>query len=634
MAFRHIILDSRYRSAWGRTLQLWKPLAIWTLFVWLMLTIVVVPATTALVHIGLIRGDQLVISNSDILHFILSPKGAAYLLLLGSLGIITSVVRFAGIFQIVTCQMKNRPITVKEVILQTVPSVPRMFRLAMVSILLGLLFLAVIAAGFGLIYLAFLSGHDINYYLMSQPVEWRNALIAGGVWLLFCFVITVYSFGRMSAALPAFLDCNISIRRAILNSWETMGNRAVPLLKMVGFTLSAWFILLLLTEAALLAAITFVVDQVPDWLQRYRALAIIAGIYFIITQGVRTLLGFLGFSFLSVLITKFYHEDSQLKMNTLPPPGLNELKEKLNRGLERYYTPMRALLFVCILIAAGLGTGAYLAAEIPAVKNVKILAHRAGPRPAPENTVLALKRAIEIGADAAEIDVMRTADGTVIAFHDSDLMRMANDPRQIRNLTYPEITELGIKHLANQPQIEAQIPTLEQILVAGQNRIDFMIELKYYWRDPELLDDVLDIVGTLGMRDNVAIASQDLGPIRNVSAANPTIETGYISALSIGSTARLPVQFIAVQHQQLSSSLVRSAIENNMNIYAWTVNQPGRVAELINLGVDGIITDDPEMAIQVKDTIRELSLAERLLLTIIGWQPVASDSFLVTENRQ
>lgn len=634
MAFRHIILDSRYRSAWGRTLQLWKPLAIWTLFVWLMLTIVVVPATTALVHVGLIRGDQLVISNKDILHFIFSPKGAAYLLLLGSLGIITSVVRFAGIFQIVTCQMKNRPITVKEVILQTVPSVPRMFRLAMVSIVLGLLFLIVIASGFGLIYLAFLSGHDINYYLLSQPLEWRNALIAGGVWLLFCFVILVYSFGRMSAALPAFLDCNISIRKAILNSWKTMGHRAVPLLKMVAFTLSAWFILLLLTEAALLAAITFVVEQIPDWLQRSRALASIAGIYFIISQGVRTLLGFLGFSFLSVLITKFYHEDSQLKMNTLPPPGLTELKEKLNRGLERYYTPMRALLFVSTLIAAGLGTGAYLAAEIPAAKDVKILAHRAGPRPAPENTVLALKQAIEIGANAAEIDVMRTADGTVIAFHDRDLMRMANDPRLVRNLTYSEITELGFRHFASQNQRGAQIPTLEEVLVAGQNRIEFMIELKYYWQDPELLDDVLEIVEALGMRDNVAIASQELGRIRNVSAADPTIETGYISALSIGSTARLPVQFIAVQHQQISSSLVRSAIESDMNVYAWTVNQPGRVAELINLGVDGIITDDPEMAIQVKDTIREFSLAERLLLTIIGWQPVAPDSTSIAENRQ
>ena len=621
MPLRQIFLDKTYRSAWSRTFQLWKPLAVWTLLVWLIFTLLIVPATLALIHFGLIRGDRLVVSNEEILNFLLTPTGISFVLLVGSTVIIASIIRFAGIFQIVTCHMKRLPITVKELAVQTAPTIPRMFRLSLFSILLGLFVALFLLLGVAVVYGIFLAGQDINYYLTVQPPEWTYALISGGIWLLFSGAIALYVLGRISIALPTFLDCNITIREAIRRSWAIMGDRSVKLLKLIGGTGVIWFLLLMITEATLLAITVFTIDQVSEWVEHPRAITSIAGLYFITSQLMKSVIGFFGFSFITVLLTKFYHEESGLKQNAPPAPNFSELKAKVSRNFDRVYTPVRAGLLVVILLSAGLGAGAYLSTNIPTADEVKILAHRTGPPPAPENTLAALELAIEQGADIAEIDVMQTTDGTVVVFHDRDMMRMARDPRRIENVTYAEIAGLAQIPDGGFPPEERRIATLEEMLLRGKDQIGFMIELKYYDFDPQLAGEVIRIIQETGMEEQVSIASLQIDPLRDLQRTGTNIDTGYISAISIGNLVRLPVQYIAVQHQQINGAMIRSAREYDIEVYAWTVNSPERVAAMINLGVDGIITDSPEMAGEVASSVQELTLPERLLLNITGWQP-------------
>jgi len=405
-----------------------------------------------------------------------------------------------------------------------------------------------------------------------------------------------------------------------------MGDRSVKLLKMIGGTFAVWFLLLMITEATLLSITVFTIDQVSVWVEHPRAVTSIAGLYFITSQLMTSIIGFFGFSFITVLLTKFYHEDSGLKQAAPPAPNLSELKGKVSRNFDKVYTPVRAGLLILLLLTAGLGTGAYLATNIPATDEVKILAHRTGPPPAPENTLAALELAIEQGADIAEIDVMRTSDGTVVVFHDRDMMRMARDPRRIEDVTYAEIAGLAQIPDGGFPPEERHIATLEELLLRGKDRIGFMIELKYYDYDPQLADEVIRIIQETGMEEQVSIASLQLEPLRELIRSGIDIETGYISAISIGNLARLPVQYIAVQHQQINGAMIRSAREYDIEVYAWTVNSPELVAAMINLGVDGIITDFPEMAGEVARSVQELTLPERLLLNITGWQPDRFDT--------
>ncbi|WP_147303467.1 glycerophosphodiester phosphodiesterase family protein [Rhodohalobacter sp. SW132] len=620
MPLRHILLDTKYRSAWRRTLQLWKPLAIWTIVVWLMVTVLLAPAITTLIYTGFIRGDRLVISNEEILYFLITPSGLIFLFLIGGISVIASIIRYSGIFQIVTCKMKQYPLTVRELTGETIPLLPRLFRLSLIAIGVALAAGIVLIIGFLLIYTVFLSGQDINYYLYEKPPEWTYSLIAGAIWLLICGAAILYVISRLSLALPAFLDRRITIRMAVQSSWHQMGNQSVKLLKMIGITFTIWFLLLILSEALLLSTTILAIEYISGWISHPRAVSSIAGAYLILSQSISAIIGFFGFSFISVLLTKFYHEESGLKKIAPEAPRFTELRAKLTSRINTIFTPVRAAVLILLLLIGGLGMSALLASQIPETDSVKILSHRAGPPPAPENTIAALDLAISQGADIAEIDVMRTADGTVVVFHDRDMMRMAQDPRRISDVTYDKIS--GIEQLpAGDFSPESRtITTLEEMLLHGKNRIEFMVELKYYGFDPDLANDVVQIIRETGMEDQASIASLQIDPVRELALSNSDLSVGYISAISIGNLARLPVDYIAVQHQQITGSLIRAAHQNEIEVYAWTVNQPEQVAGMINMGVDGIITDFPEMAVRVSEEFSSLSLPERFLLSITGWQ--------------
>lgn len=621
MPLRHVLLDHRYRSAWSRTLQLWKPLAIWTLLVWLVLTTIIVPATSTMIHWGFIRGDRLIISNEEILSWLMTPAGLLFFLLLGGLGIVASVVRFAGIFQILSCHMKEQPITTRQLAMEILPKLPKLFRLSVFIIMIALASLVLLASGVGVIYYLLLAGRDINYYLTSAPPEWHHALAMAAVWLISAGGFILYFAARFSLTLPAFLDRRITIRRALKNSWTIADRRPVKLLKMIGFTITIWFIMLILVDGLLLTATAFLIDKTPSPFTTPRTLISLAGGYVVISQILKSIIGFLGFSFLSILISKFYHEDSELQKIAPPAPGFSQLKSNLIDTFNKHFSVAKVLTGILLFVLSGIGFGTYLIYELPENDHVKILAHRTGPAPAPENTLAALELAIEQGADVAEIDVMRTADGTVVVFHDRDLMRMARDPRRIENVSYSEINAITQIPEGGFPGEERRIATLEEMLLRGKDRIKFMIELKYYNFDPGLAQAVLTIVNQTGMMDQVSVASLQIDPILDLSRLAPELEVGYISAISIGSPDRLPVHYFAFQHQQVKGSLIKTASDNGIDIYAWTVNTPGQIAKMVNLGVNGIITDRPSAAKNVLEEIQDLTLAERLLLDITGWQP-------------
>jgi glycerophosphoryl diester phosphodiesterase len=98
----------------------------------------------------------------------------------------------------------------------------------------------------------------------------------------------------------------------------------------------------------------------------------------------------------------------------------------------------------------------------------------------------------------------------------------------------------------------------------------------------------------------------------------PDLTLGYVSAVAVGGLRRLPVDFLAVSRAQLSSRLLRSAREGEMDVLIWTVNDPGAMAELILRGVDGLITDRPGRAHRVNRELQELPAAGRLLLRFHG----------------
>lgn len=207
----------------------------------------------------------------------------------------------------------------------------------------------------------------------------------------------------------------------------------------------------------------------------------------------------------------------------------------------------------------------------------------------------------------------------VVLLHDVDLMRVANDPRRVADVRYDEIHDLVQVPDDGSPSEMRRIVTLNDFLEQARGRIIPMIELKYYGAEPDLIRDVVQIIQKLEMQKEVVIMSMRLQPIRELRDLDPSIKRGFVSSVAVGDLSRLPVQFLAVNQTQINSALMQSAHGQGMKVYAWTVNTPDTIVRMINLGVDGLITDFPASVSEVRDEIKEMTVAERLVLNLTGW---------------
>ena len=225
-----------------------------------------------------------------------------------------------------------------------------------------------------------------------------------------------------------------------------------------------------------------------------------------------------------------------------------------------------------------------------------IFAHRGARRAAPENTEIAFQLAVEMGADGIELDVRLTADGVAIIHHDPSL----TDGRNLHNLSLRDLPE--------------RIPSLQTALDACGSVI-VNIELKNSLTEPcydpnfEVVHRVID---ELDLRsDDVArwlVSSFDLATLDEFHRLRPEIPTAFLTsgdpeiglsrAINGGHSAWHP------WWQDVSIELVVEAQDHGLAVNAWTCNEPEDIERLIGWGIDGIITDVPDIGLLIRDQLR------------------------------
>jgi len=274
------------------------------------------------------------------------------------------------------------------------------------------------------------------------------------------------------------------------------------------------------------------------------------------------------------------------------------------------------------LIAASIAAIAGTAATVDRLRlepTVGITAHRGSSLSAPENSLSALRAAIEDGADIAEIDVQETADGAIVVIHDSDLRRIAGDSRGIWEVSSAELATLDAGSWFGPSFANERIPTLEQAisLVRGSMRLN--IELKFNGHDKRLAERVVEIVGREGFAEEAVITSLDYRALQDVRALTTTIPVGFIVASTVSRITRLDVDLIAIDRRRATPAFIRATHRAGKEVHVWTVNDRTGMQRFIELGVDNIMTDDPAM---LRDLLAEraaLSDPEKWLLTFRNW---------------
>ncbi|MGF1670089.1 MAG: glycerophosphodiester phosphodiesterase family protein, partial [Balneolaceae bacterium] len=442
MPLRTAVFDQIIRSSWRRMIHLWRPMAVWTILVWAFGIFIFGPITSAILGWSIFRGERLVVSNEELLNWFVTPVGITYLLFSIVVILTITVLRFAGIFQIVRNDMEGKPAAIQQVILRIAAHMPSILKLCAFTAVCLIILLIPLITGYIFIYHIFLGDHDINYYLLTQPAEWYYSIYSAGFYTLVWFIVFAWITGRSLLALPAYLDGHKGIRTALKCSWKLANNRTIRLLKVMTFSIIIWFFVRFSVDAFFLFSATFILEQLTGFTMSLRPVLIVTGAYISGSQLLSSIIGFTGFSFISTVLVKFYFEDTNLHQQASDPPGVAKLSNKVKKLLNYWVKPARLFLLIFFLLIASYASSRLLIDQLPKPDTVLVVAHRAGPPPAPENTLSALERGILAGAEIIEIDVQRTRDDIVVVVHDADLMRVAGDPKRISETNYIDIKEV------------------------------------------------------------------------------------------------------------------------------------------------------------------------------------------------
>ena len=235
----------------------------------------------------------------------------------------------------------------------------------------------------------------------------------------------------------------------------------------------------------------------------------------------------------------------------------------------------------------------------------KIIGHRGGAAGYPENTLASFKKAVELGADGVEFDVQLTEDNEVVVIHDELIDRTMTDTGLVRDYKLSELKDMSAGEYYSSDFKDEKIPTLREVLEVVSDLEIINIELKNFLDYPGLEEKVLKLVDEFGIMDKVIISSFNHQSLQKIKKLQPEIKTGALLMARLINPADYAFKrgFNALNLHFLTadSDIIEKAHFMGLDLNVYTVNQPEKLVELAAAGVDMIITDDVEMALNIRD---------------------------------
>ena len=238
---------------------------------------------------------------------------------------------------------------------------------------------------------------------------------------------------------------------------------------------------------------------------------------------------------------------------------------------------------------------------------MKIIAHRGFSGVYPENTMLAFRKAIEIGADGIELDVHLSKDGQVMIIHDEALKRTTGLDGVISDYTREELEKISAGKTKNDEFGFTPIPSLEEYLAFMAEHRDKItnIELKtapvYY---PEIEEKTLELVRKFDLEKNIIYSSFNWLSIERMQRLGTISETGLLfSGMKLYNQAHiiksLGINYFHPDFNDLTDEIVKSYLDNKVGLNVWTVNEIEDMKVCLSWNIDGLITNFPDRAISI-----------------------------------
>ena len=265
-----------------------------------------------------------------------------------------------------------------------------------------------------------------------------------------------------------------------------------------------------------------------------------------------------------------------------------------------------------VVTALGLGLLAALGGSTGArAVGTLLAAHRGGAQLWPENSLLAFRNAIALGADFLEFDVHLSKDSEVVVIHDPALERTTTGAGAVSDRTLAELRTLRLKGKGGKGTEEV-IPTLNEVVgLAAPTPVRLLLEIKVDARGgryPGIEEKALAILDRHGMAGRTIVMAFQEETVRRIRTLRPEVSVGGLyekrDLAEMRSTVEREIErlrdagarFIGLHQGLVTPDVVKQAEQAGLLLGVWTVNDAGAMKRFIELGVGILITDRPDVA--------------------------------------
>jgi glycerophosphoryl diester phosphodiesterase len=235
--------------------------------------------------------------------------------------------------------------------------------------------------------------------------------------------------------------------------------------------------------------------------------------------------------------------------------------------------------------------------------HILTIAHRGASAVAPPNTLVAFDKAVELGADAVEFDVHLSADGIPVVIHDFTVDATTDGSGRVADMTLAQLKQLDAGSRFDPAFAGQRIPTLAEVLETVESHLLLNIELKTLaLRDEGLEAAVAAQVKPRNLGDRVLFSSFNPLSLRRIKRIAPRIPVGLLYSPDLPLPLRRAWLAPLVthearhpQHTMIDAHYMAWARRRGYWVNTWTVDDPGKMRRLVDLGVNGIITNVPDV---------------------------------------
>ena len=272
-----------------------------------------------------------------------------------------------------------------------------------------------------------------------------------------------------------------------------------------------------------------------------------------------------------------------------------------------------------VAVAGALGVLLAFSALAPTAGSgpaTRVAAHRGGAALWPENSLLAFRQALALGVDALEFDLHMTADGEVVVLHDPTLDRTSTAKGPVRELSLADLAPVRLK-ARDGTVTDERVSTFAQVLdLAASTSVELVPEIKIDatgQRYDGIEEKVLALLRSRGLLARATVQAFQRETIRRLRELEPKARTMFLvtrgdverertrPAEAVRRARELGATDLGMNHRLIDADVVSAARVARIRLAAWTVNEEADIRRMLDLGVDMVMSDRPDLVKRLRE---------------------------------